>query len=173
MFSQGFPPISDKKARVLILGSMPGVASLDAQQYYAHPRNAFWPIVFAILANSDAPIFSLPQYRQRTELLQSRGIALWDVLQTCYREGSLDSSIQESSIVANDFLTLFRKTPDLRAVFFNGAKAEHSFHKFIQADINQEFGHLSFARLPSTSPAHASLSIHEKLKKWRQIQDYL
>lgn len=173
MFSQSFAPIVDTKAKILILGSMPGLASLDAQQYYAHPRNTFWSILLAILNDSDTPYDGLPDYEQRLEILRSRGVALWDVLQYCYREGSLDSSIQEDSIVANDFLSLFAKTPDLRAVFFNGAKAEHSFRKFVQADIYPQFGQLSFVRLPSTSPAHASLSVHEKLKQWQRIQDYL
>lgn len=173
MFSQSFPPVTNAKARILVLGSMPGVASLDAQQYYAHPRNAFWPIMYALLNDSEVPASELPEYEQRLELLLSRGIALWDVLQYCYREGSLDSSIDESTIVANDFLSLFRKTPELRAVFFNGAKADHSFRKFVHADIKQQFGHLSFARLPSTSPAHASLNAKQKLQQWRQIRDYL
>lgn len=173
MFSQSFPPVANGKVKILILGSMPGVASLDAHQYYAHPRNAFWPIVYAIINNSEVPLVELPEYEQRLDKLLSSGIALWDVLQTCYREGSLDSSIDEKSIVANDFLSMFCETPELRAVFFNGAKAEHSFRKFVHADIKQQFGHLSFTRLPSTSPAHASLDAQQKLQQWRQIQDYL
>ncbi|MFK7733093.1 MAG: DNA-deoxyinosine glycosylase [Pseudomonadales bacterium] len=173
MFSQSFPPIADRNVRILILGSMPGTASLDAEQYYAHPRNAFWPIVLAILNDSDKPESVFPDYAQRLEALRCCGVGLWDVLQTCYREGSLDSSIKEESIVANDFLSLFRETPKLRAVFFNGAKAEHSFRKFVHADIKQEFGQVDLVRLPSTSPAHASLGVPEKLEQWRQIQDYL
>ncbi|MEM8499442.1 MAG: DNA-deoxyinosine glycosylase [Pseudomonadota bacterium] len=173
MFSQSFAPVINTKARILVLGSMPGIASLHAQQYYAHPRNAFWPIVYAILNDSETPVAEFPEYEQRLDKLLSRGIALWDVLQTCYREGSLDSAIDEGSIVANDFLSLFHETPDLRAVFFNGAKAEHSFRKFVHADIYQQFGHLNFTRLPSTSPAHASLDARQKLQQWRQIEDYL
>lgn len=173
MLSQSFAPLVDGTARVLVLGSMPGVASLNAQQYYAHARNAFWPIMWAILHDTDRLDIELPAYQQRLDLLQSKGVALWDVLQVCYREGSLDSSIQEDSIVANDFLSLFAKTPELKAVFFNGAKAEHSFRRYVQVDVKQQFDQLCFMRLPSTSPAHAAMSIQEKLTQWQKIKGFL
>ncbi len=173
MFSQSFPPLADRRARVLILGSMPGVASLNAQQYYAHARNAFWPLMWAILHNGSNLDAKLPAYKERLRLLQSRGIALWDVLQSCYREGSLDSSIEEDTIVGNDFSGLFATTPELKAVFFNGAKAQQSFDRYVQADVKRQYAHLSFIRLPSTSPAHAAISVQEKLQQWQIIKNFL
>jgi TDG/mug DNA glycosylase family protein len=161
-----FNPVINDSARILILGSMPGVKSLNEQQYYAHPQNAFWRIM-ATLLNFDV----LDDYQQRLAFLQSNEVALWDVLHSCKREGSLDSMIQPQTQVANDFNTLFLTYPNVRAVFFNGAKAEGYFKRHIFPTLTQP--QLHFVKLPSTSPAHASLSFQEKLEVWRLIQYFL
>jgi hypoxanthine-DNA glycosylase len=165
--ASSFPPVISAGARVLVLGSMPGQRSLDRQQYYAHPRNAFWPIMAELLGfSSDQP------YPDRLQALQSHQVALWDVLSDCYRPGSLDSAIVESSVEANDFGALFRRYPTLEAVFFNGAKAEQSFRKHVLPTLGDAAGAIRFQRLPSTSPAHASLSAAQKLEQWRRLLDY-
>ncbi|MCJ0978169.1 DNA-deoxyinosine glycosylase [Rhodococcus sp. ARC_M12] len=152
-----FEPILGRGATTLILGSMPGVASLAAQQYYAHPRNAFWPIMGALF---DAGPELL--YDERTERLRRNGVAVWDVLKLCTRKGSLDSAIIESSIVANDFETLFAENPGIDRVLFNGAKADESYRRHATAVTP----HVTFTRLPSTSPAHASLNLDAKTRAW-------
>lgn len=158
-----FKPIINDSARILILGSMPGIKSLSDQQYYAHPQNAFWRIM-AALFDFDCHV----EYQQRLAFLQADGVALWDVLHSCKREGSLDSMIQPQTQVANDFNALFQTFPNIRAVFFNGAKAESYFNRYILPSLAQHS--LRFARLPSTSPAHASLSFDEKLDAWRVVR---
>ncbi len=154
-----FEPIVGPGATILILGSMPGVASLAAQQYYAHPRNAFWPIMGAVF---DAG----PElhYDARTERLRSHGVAVWDVLKLCTREGSLDSAIIESSIETNDFNELFAEHPGIVRVFFNGAKAAESYRRYVATKL--PLPHVEFTRLPSTSPAHASLNLDAKTRAW-------
>lgn len=157
---QSFPPIADASATRLILGSMPGVASLSAGQYYAHPQNVFWRIMGALLGFArDAP------YSERVAALQRAGIAVWDVLQFCERPGSLDSAILRRSEVANDFLSFFREHRDVKHVFFNGSAAEACFRRHCAVMFGT--GHLRFLRLPSTSPAHASLPFETKLALWR------
>ncbi|MEJ0063757.1 MAG: DNA-deoxyinosine glycosylase [Alphaproteobacteria bacterium] len=157
-----FLPIADPSARLLILGSMPGEASLREQQYYAHPRNLFWPIISEIMGV--AP--SLP-YDARVQALKTRGIALWDVLESCIRISSLDSAIDRASEKPNDFRSFFRSHPDIGRVFFNGAKAEECYRRYILPSLADEFPTLEYRRLPSTSPAHASLRYEEKLEIWR------
>ena len=158
-----FGPVINDSARVIILGSMPGVKSLTEQQYYAHPQNAFWRIMAALF---DFEVDA--DYEQRLEFLQVSGVALWDVLHSCKREGSLDAMIQPETQVANDFNVLFQKYPNIRSVFFNGAKAESYFKRHIMPSLAKH--QLHFARLPSTSPAHASLSFDKKLEAWRVIR---
>jgi len=160
-----FPPIEDKHARLLILGSMPGKASLCAGQYYAHPHNAFWPILSELLGlPKDAP------YALRVQALKTAHIALWDVLQSCTREGSLDVCIQPSSEKANDFHLFFQTHPNIRHVFFNGNKAENCFKKHVLKNLKPFSlpSSLSYVRLPSTSPAHASRPYAQKLEMWRK-----
>lgn len=166
--ARSFAPIAGPGARVLILGSMPGRASLEAQQYYAYPHNAFWPIMAALLDFDP----ELP-YAARTEALVARGIALWDVLHTCEREGSLDSSIVETSIVPNDFAEFFREHGGVRTVFFNGTKAEAAFWRYVLPQLERDAIELETTRLPSTSPAHASLRFKQKLASWRVVADAL
>jgi double-stranded uracil-DNA glycosylase len=157
---RSFPPVSDPDARVLILGSIPGKESLRQQQYYAHPANAFWKIMGELVDAQPR----LP-YAQRLQALIAAHIALWDVLKSCERESSLDSHIRAEQ--ANDFASFFKRHPHIRHVFFNGAKAEQSFKKFVMEE--QALPALEFHRLPSTSPAHAGMRYAEKLELWKAI----
>jgi TDG/mug DNA glycosylase family protein len=157
---RSFAPVADRNARILILGSMPGIKSLQENQYYAHPHNTFWKIMGELVgAHPHLP------YEKRIAALKQAGIALWDVLQSCTREGSLDSDIQHEQ--ANDFAKFFTNHPDITHVYFNGAKAEQCFRKFVLKE--QELPELVLQRLPSTSPAHAGKRYEEKLAEWRTI----
>ena len=162
---QGFPPISQADARVLILGSMPSRESLARQQYYAHPRNSFWPILTALLEIESS------SYAERVEQVMQNGVAIWDVLQACVRPGSLDSAIDDRSIVPNDFASFFDDHPDIRAVFFNGAKAESVYRKRVLPSLRGRAADLTLHRLPSTSPAHAAMSLEQKTSAWRAVLD--
>ncbi len=160
---RSFPPLADAKSRVLILGSMPGEASLAATQYYAHPQNLFWRIL-GDLTGADA---ALP-YAARARALKSCGIALWDVLESCVREGSLDSSIDDATICANNFAAFYRAHSRIAQVFFNGAKAEACYRKYVLPALAGQSGPLDYARLPSTSPANASIPRARKVTLWQQ-----
>jgi len=158
-----FPPIEDSDARVLILGSMPSVASLRARQYYAHPRNAFWRIMGELFgAGPDVA------YEARGRVLKSRRLALWDVLKCCTREGSLDARIDDATVVANDFPSFFEGHPRLERVYFNGAKAEQVYRRKV-APLVGDVAEVRYERLPSTSPANAAKSFADKLKAWHVI----
>ncbi|HSH73314.1 MAG TPA: DNA-deoxyinosine glycosylase [Methylophilaceae bacterium] len=157
----GFPPIANPSASKLILGSMPGIASLQADQYYAHPQNAFWKIMGELTGAMPALV-----YAQRLQILQSAGIALWDVVGSCVRPSSLDAHIDKLSIVTNDFSSFFAQHPNIRQVFFNGAKAEQCFKKYVQNSLS--ITTLKLQRLPSTSPANAGMSYANKLAAWRE-----
>ena len=161
-----FPPIADGAARVVILGSMPGTASLNAGQYYAYRHNAFWPIMGALFGTGPEI-----NYAKRVLTLRRAGLALWDVLASCAREGSLDADIDEGTIVPNDFQTFFDAHPRIRHVFFNGSKAEASFNRYVRPSLHERGLH--FTRLPSTSPAHASLPFPRKLQAWRAVAQAL
>lgn len=159
-----FAPIAARDATVLILGSMPGKASLLANRYYAHPRNAFWPIMGELFGAG--PEVS---YAQRVRILKRAGVAVWDVLASCARAGSLDSDIDEDTIVPNDFVSFFRTHRRIGRVYFNGAKAEASFHRHVLPVLGPM--RLGMTRLPSTSPANASWSHARKLQAWRSVRD--
>jgi hypoxanthine-DNA glycosylase len=164
-YFDGFAPIVSENARVLILGTMPGAASLQKQQYYGHPGNAFWPIMNAL--------FAMPAelcYRERKERLSEQGIAVWDVLQGCKRPGSLDSNIDMSSIRINDFENFFADHHGIGLVFFNGAMAEKLYRKYCLPALSARFIYLQYRRLPSTSPAHASLNLAQKTEAWEIIK---
>lgn len=161
---RSFPPVARADARVLVLGSMPGVASLAAQQYYAHTRNAFWPIMAELTG-----VAAQAHYTERLAGLQRAHIALWDVLQSCVRVGSLDTSIDESSIVANDFAAFFERHRRITHVFFNGSKAAEAFRRHALPQLGEL--RLQMQRLPSTSPANASYSLARKLEHWRAVID--
>jgi len=163
----GFPPICRPDARILILGSMPSRESLARHQYYAHPRNAFWPILAAVLDLGDLP------YQERAHGAAARGVAIWDVLKTCHRPGSLDSAIADDTIVTNDFRGFFRRHPGIRRVYFNGAKSEAVYLRHVLPTVPPAAAALPLQRLPSTSPAHAGMSFERKLSAWRAILDEL
>lgn len=156
-----FPPIAGNQAKILILGSMPGEASLAAKQYYAHRRNAFWPIM-AQLLHIDVEA----SYQEKTAALQSSPIALWDVLQSCKRTGSLDSMIETGTQISNDFQSFFSAHRAITHIFFNGGAAEACFKRYVMPA--QNLGLLQLSRLPSTSPANARLSFDDKCEIWRE-----
>lgn len=153
-----FPPVADDHATILILGSMPGKRSLEQKQYYAHPQNAFWKIMGETIGAHPG----LP-YEERLKALAGAHIALWDVLSSCMRESSLDSHIRKEE--ANDLASFLALHPHITHVFFNGAKAEQSFKKYVLG--KQKLPPLEFHRLPSTSPAHAGMRYADKLKAWK------
>ena len=164
-----FPPIVGDNPRVLILGSMPGIRSLELNQYYGHPRNLFWLFMGEIC--DAAPELD---YAQRVETLQQAGIALWDVLQHCERAGSLDADIVANSEIPNDIPGLLRQHPTILAVAFNGRKTEQVFQKYIHPQLPvHQLEKLVFLPLPSTSPANASIPWHIKLARWKAIQTHL
>jgi hypoxanthine-DNA glycosylase len=151
-------------SRILILGSMPGKESLKQQEYYVHPQNSFWFIMGKLFnVGRDLP------YPERLKKLSDHGVALWDVAGQCIRDGSLDSSIIHDSVVPNDFEKLFKSCPNIKHVFFNGAKSEELYNKRVLKNLPEKFGYLQYQRLPSTSPAHASMTKEEKLGVWRAI----
>ena len=157
MIVRGFGPVAAPDARILILGSMPGVASLEAGEYYAHPRNAFWLIMGALFGAGP----NLP-YAERVARLKAERVAVWDVLQACEREGSLDSNIR--SELPNDLAAFFAAHPAIRRIGLNGAKAAATFRKYAAHSLpaNAEV-HV----LASTSPAHAARSFEVKCDLWR------
>lgn len=158
---QGFAPVAAADARILILGSMPGVASLRQARYYAHPRNAFWPIAGQVLGFDPAQ-----DYPERLAALQRARVALWDVLQACERPGSLDAAIRPDTLVANDFADFLHRHPDLVRVCFNGGKAAALYRRHVLPGLDPARA-LQYLDLPSTSPAHAAARFDEKLAVWR------
>ncbi len=158
-----FPPIASGTARVLILGTMPGKVSLHERQYYAHPQNAFWRIVGGILGFDPA----IP-YEARVAAVQSAGIAVWDVLKSCIRPSSMDSAIDAASAVPNDFATFLVEHPQIRRICFNGATAQALFMKRVQPVLASDHD-IEYLRLPSTSPANASVPLSEKIRSWQAI----
>lgn len=152
----GFPPVVDQHTEILILGSFPGAASLDAQQYYAHPRNQFWKLIGALIG-IDLP--ALP-YAERLLKLQEHRIGVWDVIAACAREGSLDSAIRQAQ--HNDFAMLKQECPQLRRVCFNGKTSGKQEAVFAEAGFDTLV-------LPSSSPAYALMTFEQKLVAWRGI----
>ena len=155
-----FQPVTGKNVRVLVLGSMPGLKSLQAHQYYAHPQNRFWPFMGELVGANPA----LP-YPERCNCLTAAGIALWDVLASCERPGSLDSAIRDDTAEVNDFPRFFAAHPAIGTVLFNGAKAESTFIRRVLPRLAGP--PMQYLRLPSTSPANASQRHEDKLAAWR------
>jgi hypoxanthine-DNA glycosylase len=166
--SLAFPPIAAPDARVLLLGSLPGRASLAAHQYYAQPHNAFWRIMGELFgAGPDVP------YEERAACLRASGIALWDVCKAAVRPGSLDASIDLSTVVTNDFERFFREHPCIAHVCVNGGAAHRLYVRKVQASLPDPLPALPLHLLPSTSPAHASLRFAQKLERWRVLEKLL
>lgn len=162
-FVRGFPPISRPDARTLILGSMPGRESLRQQRYYAYVRNGFWPIM------TDLFRLTGERYEDKVQQLRQSKVAVWDVLKACFRSGSLDSEIDEKSIVTNDFESFFRDHPGIDRVFFNGAKAESIYRRHVLPGLEGASTALELRRLPSSSPAYAAMTIEQKREAWRVL----
>ena len=164
MHAKGFPPIADAHARILILGSLPGQVSLQRQQYYAQPHNAFWKIMGRLYgAGQEVP------YAERAQRLVRNGIALWDVCAAAQRPGSLDASIVHSSVVPNDFATFIESHPDVSLICFNGGKAADLYRRLVLPGLPANLAAIRYATLPSTSPAHAAMPFEEKLTRWAAI----
>ena len=164
---QSFAPIIGENPRILILGSMPGIASLEAVQYYAHPRNAFWPIMaelFGIDAGTD--------YVERIEQISQVPVILWDTLKHCYRPGSLDSAIRRDTAEANDIPGLLAEYPRVRAVSCNGATSANYFRKLVLPNIPSADA-IELLQMPSTSPANAGMTFAQKLDAWRRLLDFI
>jgi len=158
--SRGFPPVSTPDAEVLVLGSLPGVRSISAQQYYAHPQNAFWRIMDDLFGIRGS-------YSERCAQLVERRIALWDVLESSVRPGSMDADIDLATATPNDFAGFFAAHPAIRQVAFNGKKAEQMFRRFVLGSLRGNIPEL--CPMPSTSPAFASMSYAHKLQQWRKM----
>lgn len=161
---ESFAPLEPHRAWLLILGSMPGIASLRAQQYYAHPRNQFWPTMEALFG-----VLASAAYAERIAELQAQGIALWDVLRACERPGSLDSSIVRGSEQANDFAGFLDRHPELKVIALNGGTARDAFHRHVLPMLGERLSAIRLIALPSTSPANASISAAAKRAAWMQI----
>lgn len=156
-------PIIDDQSRVLILGSIPSAMSIEKQEYYANKGNHFWRAIYAIF---DSELDS--SYVERISFLRGKGVALWDVLKECNREGGIDPTI--TGRVPNDFASLFEEYPGIKFVFFNGRMAEKSFEKLVRLNPNSR---LKLKRLPSTSSANARLTIEAKVEEWRTVRECL
>lgn len=152
-----FPPIVDENCRVLVLGSMPSVTSLERQQYYGHKQNFFWPMMFQIFEEPYSD-----DYAVKRQLLLRHHVALWDVLASCEREGSLDSNITDE--VCNAIPALLAEHPTIKYLLFNGGKAFQSFKRNFPALLEQ----MDYYQMPSTSPAH-TMKRAQKLQKWQLI----
>ena len=164
--SFGFPPVARADARVLVLGSLPGQASLAATQYYAQPQNAFWRIMGRLF---DAG--AEHAYEERLNRLVEARVALWDVCASARRPGSLDSRIDSRSVAANDFAGFFSAHREIAAIFFNGMAAERLYQTLALPTLAPDAARIAARRLPSTSPAHAGVSFAQKLEAWREVAE--
>ena len=151
---QGLPPVLGRATRLLVLGSFPGVASLQAQQYYAHPRNQFWPLLGAIWG---VDIVAMP-YARRLAEVRRRGLGLWDIYARCHRVGSLDQAITDAEF--NDLASLRRRVPQLQCVAHNGGESARAMKQVAALGY-------TVLKLPSTSPANASWSFERKHAAWQ------
>lgn len=159
---KSFEPVIRSSSRILILGSMPGEESLRKREYYGNPRNQFWRILYSLFGREKDEV-----YEKRLEFALEHKIALWDVIESCQREGSLDSNIKEPS--PHDFAWLYETYPQIQGVVFNGGKAYEVYRRQVGLMLKEGLGYLA---LPSTSPAN-TLRYEDKLEKWRSIIEYL
>ncbi|SDD15467.1 G/U mismatch-specific uracil-DNA glycosylase [Paenibacillus sp. UNCCL117] len=163
-FKVSFGPEIDDNSRLLILGSMPGEASLRAGRYYGHPRNIFWRLLYALLDGGEPAA----AYEDRLRFALSRGIALWDVLRSCERKGSLDSAIRRPEV--QDFAGLFERYPRVSYVYFNGSAAAELYRKHVRFAGPEPEGGRVYRTLPSSSPARA-MSFEAKLAAWGCLRE--
>lgn len=161
----GLPPTGRADSRILILGTLPSRQSIERQQYYGNPRNAFWPIMSALYQFDK----NLP-YSARVSALAFQRIALWDVLRSSHRPGSMDAAIDLRSARANNFRSFFATRPGLEAVWFNGRKATELFERLVKPVLPQDRVSLQYGTLPSTSPAYAAMRFASKLEAWSMIR---
>jgi len=154
---KSFAPVADKNTKILIVGSMPGEASLRAAEYYAYKYNMFWPIIYKLFSPRRAP----QSYEEKLKLLLSNGLGLWDSLAACSRKGSADGNIKEEK--PNDFKTLYNKYPQIKKVLFNGQAAHKYYFKYFEAEESKEY-----RLMPSTSPAAATKTFEEKFEIWKR-----
>lgn len=155
-----FPPIIDDYSEIIILGSIPGVKSLEKQQYYGHPQNKFWKIIFELLDEEFTE-----DYNQRIQMLKKHHIALWDVIDSCERKGSLDSEIKNEE--ANRIEELLEDHSNIKAIFCNGGKSYKNAQKILGKNYK-----IPVFLLPSTSPLH-TVSFEKKLEEWKKVKQYL
>ena len=165
LHSLGFRPVASADSRVLILGTLPGPVSLEKRQYYAQPRNAFWPIMGELFGA--APELA---YGQRLQRLQDSGVALWDVCHSAYREGALDASIDPLSIVPNDLARFLRSHTAVRLICFNGQTAARLYRQRVLPGLPETLRDLRCETLPSTSPAYAAMRFEQKLASWQVVR---
>lgn len=158
-----FPAVADMRTRVLVLGSLPGDASLRAAQYYAHPQNQFWRLMEAVV---ERPLMGLP-YEERLDILREARVGLWDVIRQARRTGSLDAAIRDH--MPNSLAAFAVTLPDLRAIAFNGGKSSEIGRR----ELASSDGGLALITLPSSSPAHASLSFERKRAAWMALRSFL
>ena len=166
--ARGFPPVVDGRARVLVLGSLPGQASLAAREYYAQPQNAFWRIMGALIGAGPEL-----RYRERLERLKQSSLALWDVLAAGERPGSLDSAIVRSSAVVNDFGKLLERHRGIGLICFNGRTAHDLYVRRVLPELPGPLKTTALQVLPSTSPAHAGMPFAAKLERWSILLEHL
>ena len=154
-----FPPIISKSSKILILGSVPGIKSLEMQEYYAHPQNKFWKILFEIFEED----FTI-NYSEKIKFLEKNNVAVWDVIDSCERQGSLDTKILNE--VANDISKLLEEFPNIEAIFCNGQKSFKNLNKILPENFQ-----IPIFALPSTSPAY-TIPFHNKLEQWKTIKQF-
>ena len=158
---KSFNPSIDENSKILILGSMPGVKSLEKQQYYAHPQNRFWNVLGHICGNSD---LAKLEYNQKLKVLLDNNIALWDTIKSCKRDGSLDSDIQDE--IPNNIRKLLIKYPNIKIILLNGNKSYSAFKKYFPDLLEKYICH----KLPSTSPANARYNLDKLIQEWKIIK---
>jgi hypoxanthine-DNA glycosylase len=159
-YAESFPPIITRSSKLLILGTMPGRISLEAQQYYANNQNAFWRVIFGMFGEQVPPT-----YKERIAFVKKKNIAIWDVLRNCEREGSLDENIINEE--PNDFAALFARYPGIRTIVFNGGNS----HKFFKRYVGLDTGH-KLLKMPSTSPSNTQKLVL-KLEAWKAVRELL
>ena len=157
---KSFKPSIDNNSKILILGSMPGVKSLEEQQYYAHPQNRFWKVMAYICNEPKLHEFA---YDLKLKTLLKNNIALWDTIKSCKREGSLDSDIQNET--PNDINGLLKKYPNIKTICLNGNKSYSAFKKYFPDLLDKYYWH----KMPSTSPANARCSLDILIKEWAKV----